>query len=315
MPTSTGLPDRRNVNPSAPSTVRLVVSRYRPGRKSRGTLANITRVCVPGKTCAPHAGHAGLTGPSLPPTMPDPMTGAEPISIVDADPELGDLLDVAERERARRETLTRVRRLSAGAWNAAAAVEPDAHHRGFLIVDGLISREVEVLGRRCVELIGAGDVIRPWSWDEDGSHVQAEVGWVVLEPARLAVLDHRLVVRMTPWPQLGLELFNRGARRAHALAVSLAIAHHQRVDDRLLLTLWHLAERWGKVLPDGIAVPLPLSHQRLADLVGARRPAVTSAMGELSRSGAVSRREDRTWILHGSPPEELRHHRLVAAMT
>jgi CRP/FNR family cyclic AMP-dependent transcriptional regulator len=238
---------------------------------------------------------------------------ADAISIVDADPELGDLLPADERDRARRETRTRVRHLSTGAWDVAAAEEPDAHHRGFLVVDGLISREVEVLGRRCVELIGAGDVIRPWSWDDEGSHVQAEVGWAVLEPSRLAVLNHHLVVRMTPWPQLGLELFNRGTRRAHALAVSLAIAHHQRVDDRLLLTLWHLAERWGRVSPEGIAVPLPLSHQRLADLVGAHRPAVTRAMGDLTRQESISRRADRTWMLHGSPPEELRHHRLAAA--
>jgi CRP-like cAMP-binding protein len=87
------------------------------------------------------------------------------------------------------------------------------------------------------------------------------------------------------------------------------------VEDRLLLTLWHLAERWGRVGADGIGVPLPLSHQRLADLVGAHRPSVTTAMGELVRSGAVSRRDDGTWILHGPPPAELRHHRLVAAMT
>jgi CRP/FNR family transcriptional regulator, cyclic AMP receptor protein len=237
------------------------------------------------------------------------------ISIVDADPEVRDLLSGDDVERARRETQTAVRRLSTGDWDVAAAQELDSHHRGFLIVDGLISREVEVLGRRCVELIGAGDVIRPWSWDDEGSHVQAEVGWVVLEPARLAVLDHRLVVRMAPWPQLGLELFNRGTRRAHALAVSLAIAHHQRVDDRLLLTLWHLAERWGRVLPDGIAVPLPLSHQRLADLIGAHRPAVTTALGALKQQGKLSRRGDRTWLLHGSPPQELRHHRLAAMMT
>ena len=86
----------------------------------------------------------------------------------------------------------------------------------------------------------------------------------MLEPTRLAVLDHALVTRINPWPQLGVELFNRGTRRAHHLAVALAIAHHQRVEDRLLLTLWHLAERWGKVTPEGIVVPLPLGHQRLA---------------------------------------------------
>jgi CRP/FNR family transcriptional regulator, cyclic AMP receptor protein len=237
------------------------------------------------------------------------------ISIVDADADLADLLDEPDRERARREALTRERRLSPGDWDAANAVEPDLHHRGFLIIEGLLSREVDVLGRRCVELLGQGDVLRPWRWDPDGSHVHAEVGWMVLEPTRLAVLDHGLVTRMNPWPQLGVELFARGTRRAHSLAVTLAIAHHQRVDDRLLLTLWHLAERWGRVGPEGIAVPLPLSHQRLADLVGAHRPSVTTAMGDLARSGAISRRDDGVWMLHGPPPAKLRHHRLVAAMT
>jgi CRP/FNR family transcriptional regulator, cyclic AMP receptor protein len=241
--------------------------------------------------------------------------GRNVISIVDADPDLAELLDESELERARREALARVQQLSRGAWDVGAAREADVHHRGFLIVDGLLSRDVEVMGRRCVELIGPGDVMRPWSWDEEGSHVRAEVGWQVLEESRLAVLDDGLVVRIVPWPQLGLELFNRGTRRAHHLAVALAIAHHQRVEDRLLLTLWHLAERWGRVHSDGIVLPLPLSHQRLADLVGAHRPTVTTAMGELTRAGVVSRRDGGDWVLHGPPPEQLRHHRLVAALS
>jgi CRP/FNR family transcriptional regulator, cyclic AMP receptor protein len=237
------------------------------------------------------------------------------ISIVDADPDLADLLGADDIERARREALARVQTLSPGEWDAAAALEPAAHHRGFLIIDGLLSRTVDVLGRRCVELVGHSDVMRPWQWDDEGSHVRAEVGWTVLEPTRLAVLDHGLVLRIVPWPQLGLELFNRGTRRAHHLAVALAIAHHQRVDDRLLLTLWHLAERWGRVHSDGVVVPLPLGHQRLADLIGAQRQSVTTAMGGLTRSGAVTRRDNGDWVLLGNPPEELRHHRLVAALT
>ncbi len=237
------------------------------------------------------------------------------ISLIEADADLAELLDEGERERAHRDALARVQRLSRGRWDPRPALEDAVHHRGFLIVDGLLSREVDVLGRRCVELLGHGDVMRPWSWDDEGSHVRAEVGWTVLEPARLAVLDHGLVVRIVPWPQLGLELFNRGTRRAHHLAVALAIAHHQRVDDRLLLTMWHLAERWGRVHRDGIVLPLPLSHQRLADLVGAHRPTVTGALGDLTKAGALSRRDGGDWVLHGEPPEQLRHHKLVAALT
>jgi len=29
-------------------------------------------------------------------------------------------------------------------------------------------------------------------------------------------------------------------------------------------------------------------------------------MGELTRAGLVSRGEDRFWVLHGDPPEEIR---------
>ena len=237
------------------------------------------------------------------------------ISIIDADPDLADRIEADQIERARREAVTRVQRLTPGDWDVAGALEEDVHHRGFLVVDGLLTRTVDVLGRRCVEPIGPCDVMRPWQWDEEGSHVSAEVGWSVLEPSRLAVLDHRLVLRINPWPQLGVELFNRGTRRAHHLAVALAIAHHPRVDDRLLLTLWHLAERWGKVHPDGIVVPMPLSHQRLADIVGAHRPSVTTAMGELTRAGKIGRRDNGDWVLYGTPPEQLRGHRLVAALS
>jgi CRP/FNR family cyclic AMP-dependent transcriptional regulator len=243
------------------------------------------------------------------------LTVPELISIVDADPELGDLLPEDEREDARHQAITRVNQLSVGVWDAAGSVVPDVHHRGFLIIEGLISREVEVLGRRCVELLGEGDVMRPWQWDPDGAHVHAEVGWVVLEPARLAVLDNGLVQRMNPWPQLGVELFARGTRRAHALAVALAIAHHQRVEDRLRLTLWHLADRWGRVAPDGVLLPLPLSHERLAHLVGAQRPSVTTAAGVLTSAGELSRRPSGEWILHGSVPAQLRRQQQTAVLT
>jgi hypothetical protein len=95
------------------------------------------------------------------------------ISIVEADPDLADLLAADEVERARRQARTRMQTLSPGVWEAAAALEPAVHHRGFLIVDGLLSRTVDVLGRRCVELLGQGDVMRPWQWDDEGSHVRA----------------------------------------------------------------------------------------------------------------------------------------------
>jgi CRP/FNR family transcriptional regulator, cyclic AMP receptor protein len=64
------------------------------------------------------------------------------ISIVEADPDLGELLGGEQLEHARHEARARVQRLSPGEWDAAAALEIDSHHRGFLIVEGLLSRTV-----------------------------------------------------------------------------------------------------------------------------------------------------------------------------
>ena len=44
---------------------------------------------------------------------------SELISIVDADPDLGELLTPDEREKARRQAVTRVRRLSPGEWKVS----------------------------------------------------------------------------------------------------------------------------------------------------------------------------------------------------
>jgi hypothetical protein len=38
-------------------------------------------------------------------------------------------------------------------------------------------------------------------------------------------------------------------------------------------------------------------------MVGARRPSVTTALGQLIARGDIERRADGGWILHGQPPE------------
>ena len=80
------------------------------------------------------------------------------------------------------------------------------------------------------------------------------------------------------------------------------IAHVRNADARVLLVLWHLADRWGRVTPNGILVPLPLTHQLLAQLTCLQRPTVSSAVGQLSQQGQLTRLSERGWLLHGEPP-------------
>jgi hypothetical protein len=69
------------------------------------------------------------------------------------------------------------------------------------------------------------------------------------------------------------------------------------VELRVLALLWHLAERWGRVGREGVVLPVKLTHETLGRFVGARRPSVTLAMGQLADDGLITRRDDGAWVL------------------
>jgi CRP-like cAMP-binding protein len=123
----------------------------------------------------------------------------------------------------------------------------------------------------------------------------------VAAPARLAVLDQRWAQRAAGWPQLGAELAGRALARSLRLVVAMAVAQQPRLDVRLWMLFWDLADRYGKVRADGVNVDLPLTHEILSHLAGARRPSVSAALTRLAADGRV-RREGQRWILSGEPP-------------
>ena len=179
-----------------------------------------------------------------------------------------------------------------------------ATRAGLLLLDGLLLRRVGLDGRFGAELIGAGDLLRPWQREDAVVSLRRQWDWRVLKPTRIAVLDLEFAERVVLLPEITGVLLGRALRRARHYAVNMAIIHQPRVVDRLHILLWHLADRWGTVRPDGIFVPLTLTHTTLAELVAARRPTVSTAISELQRTGALSRTA-RGWLLHGEPPGEL----------
>ena len=76
--------------------------------------------------------------------------------------DLGTLLPVDRRDACRRELDVEVRRLAQGLWTAGGD-GADPEHAGLLLIDGVISRDVVVSDTVSTELLGPGDVVRPWS--------------------------------------------------------------------------------------------------------------------------------------------------------
>lgn len=226
------------------------------------------------------------------------------VHLLDEDPDLAEHLTAQRLVAARRDCAAHVLRFSTGRWNPDREIGDIRYGIGLLILDGLFVRRVGLGGRFGAELLGEGDLLRPWQHDEMGSTLPRTGGWKVLRAGRVAVLDAEFAFRAGRYPEVISTLFSRAVRRSRLMAVNMAIIHQPRIDLRLHMFFWCLADRLGRVSTDGVHVPVRLTHAMLGELIAARRPTVTKALGELADRGLVCwTGED--WLLCGGPPSEL----------
>ena len=168
-----------------------------------------------------------------------------------------------------------------------------------LVVDGLVGRHVDLGERVATELLGPGDVFAPWLTPRDALLPRA-VRWSAYDPATIAVLDNRFAVAAQRWPALSSTAHMRLAAHGDRLATHLAICQLPRVGDRIVALLCHLAERFGRIAPDGVVVDMRLTHRLIGELVGAQRPTVSLALTSLLEEGRVTRRANGTLGLDGA---------------
>ena len=188
----------------------------------------------------------------------------------------------------------------AGHWEARQDADRARDGYGLLVLEGVLIRRVGFEGRFGAELLADGDLLRPWEFDGDDL-LGFETGWRVLVSTRLAVLDLPWTERLARHPRVGPALAGRALIRSRRLAAMMAIAQQPRLDNRLWMMVWELADRYGRVHADGVHLDLPLTHEVLSYLVAARRPSVSGALTKLAGQGRV-RRNGRGWILSGEPP-------------
>jgi CRP/FNR family cyclic AMP-dependent transcriptional regulator len=207
--------------------------------------------------------------------------------VLDADDELAEDLAVRERPTARQHVTARVLQADPGdsgfgLWLGAVGSGP-----GLLILDGLIAADTRVADRTMTELLGSGDLVQPPSLSNDELIERVET-WRALSPCRLALLDGEFAERVRPWPPIAHALLRRAERRSEDLGVLRAISCEPRLELRLVLLLFHLATRWGRVEPGGIHLTLPLTHRLLGQLVAAERPSISHALRRLASAGLVT---------------------------
>ena len=221
--------------------------------------------------------------------------------LLEEDPELGEALGTDAFALAAECARAAVLHVPIGEWRQPVWPTSTTSGFGLLMLDGLLLRRVSLGDRGGVELLAGGDLLRPWQREDSACSVPRQLGWEVLESCRLAVLDVEFAERISSFPQIAGQLMARAMRRSRSFAVNMAIVQQPRVETRVHMLLWHLADRSGTVSPDGVMLPLRLTQGVLAALVAARRPTVNAALGALERDGKLARTSSG-WLLRGLPP-------------
>lgn len=219
------------------------------------------------------------------------------VRLSDVDPDFLRFVPEGERKQAADIALPAVE-LAPGEF-APAKVLAAAEGACGVVLSGMINREIHLGNHVAMRVLGPGAVI------PDDGDVSPEVitasGWTAATPVQLALLSTQFFRACARWPALQRNLITRFTEQNEQLAAQLALCQLPRVEDRLLSMLWLLAESWGKVTSSGTVLPLHVTHEALGAMVGARRPTVTLALGELAESGAVVQRPDG-WLLLQPPP-------------
>lgn len=222
------------------------------------------------------------------------------MQLLECDPRLAEGLSAEERAVATASLPVQVATLKKGDWDPRAG-SPEPEQLGYLVCSGLLVRRVEVDRGRSIELLGRGDLLRPWQ--EDASSF-CRASWEVLEPTTVVVLGPPVARALAGWPAISSNLVARGFNRSRASVAAAAISSIVGLEERLLILLWHLAERWGEPTGQGVRISIGLPHRLLAELVGARRPSVTTALASLQEQGRLLSAANGRWVLRGGPPAE-----------
>lgn len=248
-------------------------------------------------------GQASMNGTTAASVQPDA------VRVLEADPDLADVLEENELEEATCALVAPAMTLTKGAWSPRQTVPDVNGHLGVLVTEGILCREVAIGNSVCAELVGPGDLLRPWDGAGASALVPYEVRWQVLEQTRLALLGRRFTVTAARWPTLTSAFVSRAINRSQGLALAAAITCTTGLETRLLMLFRHLADRWGKVGQAGIMVPVPMTHELVGRLIGACRPSVSTALKQLERKELIARVHAGGWLLsHAAAEEALQLH-------
>jgi CRP/FNR family transcriptional regulator, cyclic AMP receptor protein len=219
------------------------------------------------------------------------------VRLLDIEPDLLQFLSSDDRDRLEAVTLAAAP-LPDGRPFAMTDFLDERRAFGAIVHSGMVLHDLQLGAQPGLRLLGPGEIVS--LREAPASAMLATSSHRAIPDTAVILLrsDFLLAARQAPGLVVGLQ--SRMAEQVERLATQLVICQLPRVEERLLAMMWLLAESWGRVTPSGTTLPLALTHELLGAMIGARRPTVTLALGELAERGALVH-QDRGWLLLERP--------------
>jgi CRP/FNR family cyclic AMP-dependent transcriptional regulator len=213
-------------------------------------------------------------------------------------PEIAARIPPGDHELAHQVLSVPALRATNGPLDDVLATTPTAFD--FIIVDGIVLKQTSYAGRQALELQGPGDVLAPPLTPSRQIESPAVSSYHAHGEVLLAVLEERFRMAARRWPGLSDVLHDHLARQTHRASMHLARLHLSRAEDRILTLFSDLAERFGRVTPDGIVIDIDLTHDLIGQMIASRRPTVSLALEQLSHARQLTRSAGGQWNLNPS---------------
>jgi CRP/FNR family cyclic AMP-dependent transcriptional regulator len=165
----------------------------------------------------------------------------------------------------------------------------------FLLLEGRIRVYKEVAGRELtLMMLEAGTMFGEMSFTAggtQGAYAQAT------KPSKVCIMSHNQFRQLiTDNPEVGLKVVEVLSKRQALYWNRMADIALKEVPARLAGLILQLVGSEGVAIPEGYEIPTRYTQEQLGDMIGAKRVAVTRALGELQRAGAVELRRRRIYV-------------------
>jgi len=150
---------------------------------------------------------------------------------------------------------------------------------------------------RCITLsiLGPGDVFLQWRAESQSlSCLCAEA----MQDSRvITASESDMTEIVSAQPAAAVDVIANFARRLTESQVLIEDLLNNSVNLRLYRTLLELSRQFGRAEGTSSLIDYPLTHQRLADMIGSNRVTVTRKLHELQALGIVETRKNATIVL------------------